>query len=367
MALRTAVIGAGVVSDRHLSGIRANPRTELVAVCDLDVDRARESAKRYGIKAYFESAELFANESLDWVHICTPVETHVPLALESIEAGVPVLIEKPVAESVEAVETLMNASREQDVPVSVVHNHRFGHAIRSARERIETGALGEIRGVDLIYTGSTPPDTPNRGSWAFDLLGGEFEEGLPHSLYLALAIGGYPADRDAVSAHTALRGTYDRPFGYDGAQVGFETEEGVLCNVTVLSGTIPIRIMYVHGTDASIAADLVSQTLLTFDRDYKGSARARALNNLDQVVDRVRGTVDNAVSVLQRTWNGGWEASAALDSIYYQFDREVDALLLQEDPPVPMEEAWWTIALMEAIRDSAADRPEVAITGSPAG
>lgn len=361
MTLRSAVVGAGVVSERHLSGLEKNPRTELVAVCDMDRERAREKALKYGIKAYYDTESLFESEDLDWVHVCTPVGTHVPIAIQAIEAGIPVLIEKPVAETVSEVEELMAASEAADIPVSVIHNHVFDPVIRKLRKRIDNGDLGEIRGVDLQYTGSTPPDTPNRGSWAFDLLGGEFEEGLPHPLYLGLRIAGYPEDRSRVSAQSALRGEYKQDFGYDGAQVGFVTEEGVLCNVSMLSGTIPIRVLYVHGTKASYAADIVSQTLVEFDRDYKGSAKGRAMNNVDQAVDRFTGTLENVASVIRRSRDDSWEVASDLDSVYYQLDREAEALLTGDDPVVPLEEAHWTIALMEAIRESSVAEEEMSV------
>ncbi|MDZ5810250.1 Gfo/Idh/MocA family oxidoreductase [Halorubrum sp. AD140] len=361
MTLRSAVVGAGVVSERHLTGLDRNPRTELVAVCDLDADRADEKALGYGIKAYTDLAEMLERERLDWVHVCTPVGTHVPLALQAIEAGVPVLIEKPVAETVAEVEELAAASREAGVTVSVVHNHVFSPVMRKLRERLADGDLGDVRGVDLLYTGSTAPDTPNRGAWAFDLLGGEFEEGLPHSLSIALRVAGYPRSRDEVSAHTALAGEYEGKFGYDGAQVGYVTDDEVIVNATVLSGTVPVRVLYVHGTETTLVADEVSQTLVTLDRDYKGSSVGRALNNVDQAFDRMSGTVENAVALLRRARDGSWEQEAETNSMFYQFDREIDALLTGGDPATPIEEAKWTIALIEAIRDSVDDGDPVSV------
>ena len=363
MTLRSAVVGAGVVSERHLSGLDRNPKTELAAICDLDEERAGEKAIKYGIKAYYDLDEMLASEQLDWVHICTPVRTHVPLAKQALKAGVPVLIEKPVAETVEAVEELEAASRDTGVSVSVVHNHVFDPVMRKLRSRIDAGDLGEVRGVDLQYTGLTPPDTPNRGSWAFDLLGGEFEEGIPHSLYLALYIAGYPTSRKEITAQTALRGEYKQEFGYDGAQVGYVSDDGVICNAQMLSGTVPVRVLYVHGTEASFAADIVSQTLVEFDRDYQGSPTGRAMNNVDQAVDRIAGTFENAISVVRRSRDDSWETATELDSLFHQLDREADALLTGAEPAIPLEEAKWTITLMESIRESAggkttgSDRP----------
>ncbi|XVH33563.1 Gfo/Idh/MocA family protein (plasmid) [Haloferacaceae archaeon DSL9] len=353
MALRTAVVGAGVVSNRHLPGLQDCPKTELVAICDLDEERAREQARKYSIKAYFDLDELLASEDLDWVHICTPLQTHFALAKTVIEAGVPVLIEKPVAESVEEVEELMELSEEHGVPVTGVHNHKYDMAMRRGMKSIADGDIGRIRGVDLMYTGSTSPDVPNRGSWAFDLVGGEFEEGIPHPLYIGITAAGYPRSEADINAITSLFGDYEYDFGYDSAQVQYVSEEGVLCNIKMLSGTKPVRILYVHGEEGAIAVDFISQTMVKLDRDYKASPRARAQNNLDQIYDRFMGTVDNVAAYARTQRSGDWESRINIESMYHQFDLEAQAIMVGDDPAVPLEEIKWTTALMEAIREHA--------------
>jgi predicted dehydrogenase len=235
MPLRTAVIGAGVVSDIHMSALDECPRTELVAVCDLDEERARTAARRYGIRAVFDVEELLAEGGLDWVHVCTPVQTHLDIARLAIEAGVPVNIEKPVTETVAEAEELTRLSENYGVPVSVTHQHRFDPAMRAAEARLRAGELGELRAANLLYTGETPPDQANRGEWAFDLVGGEFEEGLPHPLYILLGAAGYP-EEGTIRALTQLHGEYERPFGYDGTTVSYRSEAGTLASVTCLGG-----------------------------------------------------------------------------------------------------------------------------------
>ncbi len=355
MPLKTAVIGAGTVSENHLSGLAKNPKTELVAICDLDEELARKKARSYDIKAYFDLDEMLHNEPLDWVHVCTPPQTHLAVATPVLEAKIPVLIEKPVTETIEDFETLVSISEEHDTPFSIVHNHKFDIVMRKVREQIDQGELGQIRGIDLLYTGSTEPDVANRGSWNFDLLGGEFEEGLPHPLYIGLNAGGLPRDDAAVSAQTSLLGSYDMDFGYDCAQVQYVSENGALCTIKMLSGTNPVRILYVHGTEKTLAADLVSQTLINLDRDYKASPKARAQNNVDQAVDRLRGTAENVGLVLKDRRSGGWDTAKERNASYYQFDREADALLTGLDPAVSVDEGRWTVKLQEAIRESVAE------------
>lgn len=364
MSLQTAVIGGGTVSETHLSGLSRNPKTELVAICDLDKDTARSKAADHEIKAYFDVSELLDSERLDWVHVCTPPQTHLAVATEVLEAGVPVLIEKPVTETIEQFEELAAVADREGVDFSVVHNHKFGLVMRQLREAIAAGDVGTVRGVDLLYTGSTEPDTANRGPWNFELLGGEFEEGLPHPLYLGLTAGGLPRSEADVAAQTSLIGDYEMEFGYDGAQLQYVSETGALCSITMLSGTKPVRVLYVHGSESTLAADLVSQTLVRLDRDYKASPLARARNNVDQIADRIRGTAANVGVVLADKRAGDWETAMERNGSYYQFDREAEALLTGTDPMVSVDEARWTVRLQEAIRASVPEERTVADEGA---
>jgi len=353
MTLETAVVGGGVVSDYHLSGLQQCPDTNLVAICDLDESRAREKATKYDINAYADFEGMLARESLDWIHLCTPVQTHLELAQMAIEDGIAVQIEKPVTKSVEEAERLEELVADHDAQVSVVHNHNFAPAMRKATELIEGGTIGELRSVDLLYTGETFPDDVRRGAWAFDLAGGEFEEGLPHPIYMVLKLGGYPAAPESIQATTSLRNEYQQGFDYDSVQFQYTTDAGVLCSGTVLASDIPHKSIQVHGEDGSLEVDIVSQSVTVLDRDYQASPQARAMANVDHIVGRLQGTVENIVSVARRNITDDWESIRNLDSHCYQFDREVQAIQRGEPMPVPVEEGTWTLHVIEAIRAAA--------------
>lgn len=355
MTLRTAVIGGGTVSEVHLSGLSRNPRVELVAICDLDEDIATSKAERYGIKAYTDLEEMLETEDLDWAHVCTPVQTHVPVAKTVIDAGVPVQIEKPITETYEEFEELAAYAAEHDVIVSEKHNHNFDPVVRRARKAMEAGECGEIKGVEVIYTGCSNPDDPNRGPWNFELDGGEFEEGLPHPLYMTLRAGGYPRSEEDIQATTVLRGEYDYDFTYDGAMVQYVTDDDVLCRTTMLGGTRPVRQLIIHGTEKSLTADLISQTLVEHDRNYKAGGKGRALNNVDNVIDRITGTIQNMRAVLKRSNSDDWDTQRLLNAHYYQNHAESIALEAGDAAkmPVPLSESRWMIRLMEEIRQAA--------------
>lgn len=361
MQLRTAVVGAGVVSDTHLSALSACPHTKLVAVCDTDEQRAVEAAHRYDVRALFDVDELLEGMDLDWLHICTPVRTHLPIAKQALEAGIPVNIEKPLTETVPAAEELVELSDRYQVPVSVTHQHQFDPAMRAARQRIESGELGDIRSVDLLYMGETPPDMANRGEWAFDLDGGEFEEGLPHPLYLVLGAGGYPASADGIRVVTDLHGEYERSFGYDGVGVSYRSEDGTLCSAKCVAGSTPHKVLSIYGEKKSLEVDFVSQTVVEARPNFDGSPTAKARNNLSRAKDRLVGTVKNVVQVGKDTIGDDWESHRNLDSHAYQIDAEARALIGNDDLPVPLEEGLWTVQLMEAVRAEANGSRELVV------
>lgn len=355
MTLRTAVVGGGTVSNVHLSSLQRNPRTELVAICDVDEDTANRIAEERGIQAYYDVEDMLDSLQLDWVHVCTPVQTHLAVAKPIIEAGIPVQIEKPITDTYEEFEELAAHAERHGVVVSEKHNHDFDPVVRAALAKRRDGDLGDVRGVDVIYTGSSRPDDPNRGPWNFELDGGEFEEGIPHPLYIGLRLGGYPRDEAAISARTALFDDYDRDFTYDGAQVQYVTADDVLCTTKILGGTRPVRRVLVHGSETSLTVDLISQTIVEHDRNYKAGAKGRVLDNLDEIVDRATGTVANGRAVLRRSRSDDWDTARLLNAHFYQDDAESRALIA-DDPsrmPVPLEETRWTSYLMEAIRDEA--------------
>lgn len=353
MTLSTAVIGAGTVSDVHLSGLKKCPKTELVGVCDLDETRAREQADAYGTKAYTDVDRLIGAEDPDWIHVCTPVQTHLPVAKTVIEAGIPVLIEKPVAPDRETFEELVEFADAHGVRFSVVHNFTFGPSIRRVKSCIESGRLGSIRGVTLRYAGLSRPGDANRGEWAFDLSGGEFEEGLPHPLYVTLATGGHPRSADDVSVTTSLVDSYDRPFNYDNAQLQYVTDDGVLCSAVMLSGDTQERAIHVQGTDGCLTVDHTSHTIEFVEGSYSGAV-GPVMNTATRSTARVTDTARNVFRVAKRAMDeDDWEAARDINGHYYQFDAEAEALLTGGEPAISVDQIRWTTELLDLVRDEA--------------
>jgi len=142
--VRVAVIGCGFWGRNHLRVFSEIPSAELVAAADIDPERARFAEERYGVKAYLKFEEMLEREGIDAVTICTPSITHTEVALKCIEAGVHVLVEKPMTTSVEDGVKLIEAARERGIHLLVGHIERFNPGVQRVKGYIDEGKVGQV-------------------------------------------------------------------------------------------------------------------------------------------------------------------------------------------------------------------------------
>jgi len=146
-ATRAAVVGCGDVSVVHLRAIRNLAGAELVGVCDTDPGRAAAAAGQYGVPAFADHRRLLEATRPDVVHVCTPHNQHVPVAIDCLEAGVAVLVEKPVAHTVaEADRLIAAAAGHPGAQAGICLQNRYNAASVAARELLDSGKLGAVRG-----------------------------------------------------------------------------------------------------------------------------------------------------------------------------------------------------------------------------
>ena len=142
--LRVGLIGCGFFAENHLAAWSSMDDVTLVAVCDLDVGKARSAAERHGARTvYGDAAEMFASEPLDFVDIATTMESHAKLIDLAAGRGVPVIVQKPLAPSWEECVAVVESCRLAGVPFMVHENTRFLTPVRRARAVIISGAIGK--------------------------------------------------------------------------------------------------------------------------------------------------------------------------------------------------------------------------------
>jgi predicted dehydrogenase len=164
--LRVAVIGAHTWAQKaHLPGYAADERVDLVAICDVDRERAEIMGQTFGARrVYTDHRKMLASEALDMVDVCTPTDTHLALSRDVIAAGKHVLCEKPIARDAADAFALSREAAAAKVRSKVGFTFRYSPALRQIRSWIEDGTLGEIFHIHGLEQNSQflDPDFPLR-------------------------------------------------------------------------------------------------------------------------------------------------------------------------------------------------------------
>ncbi|GAA1736974.1 Gfo/Idh/MocA family oxidoreductase [Brachybacterium phenoliresistens] len=143
--LRIGVIGAGSIAQIHLESYRGNPDAEIVAVADINHERARSVADSFGAPdAYGDPHEMLADPSIDAVSVCTWNNSHATWAIAAIEAGKHVLVEKPIARTLAEALEIQRIAEAHDVVVQVGFVRRHAPNCQVLKSFIDAGDLGEI-------------------------------------------------------------------------------------------------------------------------------------------------------------------------------------------------------------------------------
>jgi predicted dehydrogenase len=148
--LRVGVIGCGYWGPNLIRNFSACPLTEVVAVCDANPARLETVGRAFSQIRQVTSVDRLLELPLEAAVIATPVSTHFPLAVRCLEAGLHVLVEKPLAATVPECQALLDLARRQDRLLMVDHTYLFSNAVRRIKTLVDEGWLGDLYYVDSI-------------------------------------------------------------------------------------------------------------------------------------------------------------------------------------------------------------------------
>ncbi|HEX3016118.1 MAG TPA: Gfo/Idh/MocA family oxidoreductase, partial [Desulfobacteria bacterium] len=142
--MRFAIIGCGRIARKHAEAIMSLEQAELVAVCDIIPERAQAFAAKYGAKQYTDYTEMLKLADIDVVTVATPSDLHAPIGIAAAQAGKNVLVEKPMAMTLQTADALIAACKKAGVKLGVIHQNRFNKSIRLLRDALEAGRFGKL-------------------------------------------------------------------------------------------------------------------------------------------------------------------------------------------------------------------------------
>lgn len=338
---RIAVVGAGLIGRSHAS--HAAARARLAAIVD-PADAAAGFADEMQVRRFASLRELLAGETVDAVVIATPNQLHEEQASLCIEAGLPVLVEKPIADTVAAAERIVAASEKAGVPVLVGHHRRHNPIVGAVRETIRSGALGRLVGVHTTCW-FHKPDAYFAAAWRSQPGAGPVYINLIHDIDLLLHYCGEVESVQAAESN-AVRGLAVE----DTAAVLLRFRSGALGTVTVSDAIAAPWSWELTAAENPAYPHLpVTSTML-------GGTRA-SLSVPDMVLWTHEGAADWKNPMTRRTI-----AFAPADPLDLQMRHFSRVALGLEAPLVTAGEALAALKVIEAIKKAAETQRPVFLT-----
>lgn len=288
---RICLVGAGFIARVHADALRTIPGTTVAAVADPNLDAARRLAEAAGgAAAHASAAEALAAGGIDAAHILVPPDIHQAAALPFLEAGIPVLLEKPLAVSGAQCEALLVAARASGARLGVNQNFVFHPAFAALRRMIASGRYGRPNFVDCVY--SVPlaqMQTRQFGHWMFHAPLNILLEQAVHPLSQIAALAGPVRDLRAI-ADPSIEIAPGLPF-FPATTVTLACERMPAQLRYAVGQAFPFWRITVVCDDGVLVADILA------NRAY-AHARTRWLEVVDQAVSGTR----TGAAVLAAGW-----------------------------------------------------------------
>jgi UDP-N-acetylglucosamine 3-dehydrogenase len=246
--LGVAVIGTGFWGKNHARVYKELASTELVAICDVNAERAKSVADQFGVKAYTDSTRMLKNKEVEAVSICTWSTVLAKEALKALKAGKHVLVEKPMASDTKKAEKLLETAEKNDLHLTVGFLMRFIPGMLHIREAVENKKIGEL----VCATAKRVSQWPERIG---DV--GVVKDTAIHDIDVMR----YIADEDPITVYAKTGSMRHRKFE-DYAQIMLTYKDGKSAFIESNWLTpYKTRTLTVTGSDAIMRLDYITQEL----------------------------------------------------------------------------------------------------------
>ncbi|ELY42334.1 Gfo/Idh/MocA family protein [Natronorubrum sulfidifaciens] len=226
--IKTGIVGLGNIGQYHAERL-VELGVPLVGGMDVSSDARSRFAHRYEVEVYEDHHELY--DSVNAIIITTPNKYHELYAVDAFERDLHVLLEKPLAHSIESATRIAEAAAESDGHAMVGFNNRFANTVRIVRNRIDRGEFGDVTHIEANYVRRR--GIPGRGSWFTSRQiagGGALIDLGVHAIDLALFLLGYPGVTEVSGVTRSEFGSseeyaYLEMWGEDAGPAGFDVDD----------------------------------------------------------------------------------------------------------------------------------------------
>jgi UDP-N-acetyl-2-amino-2-deoxyglucuronate dehydrogenase len=253
MALRTALVGCGKVGQLHAQALAGLPESQFVAVCDANLARAQAFAGQYSVQPYTDVRAMVREAGVQALCIATPHPLHAEPALAAAEAGVHVLVEKPLAANLKDCDAMLAAARQAGVQLAAISQRRLFEPVQRVKRAIAAGKIGRpVLGVVAMFNWRDEAyyrSDPWRGKWATEG-GGVLVNQAPHQLDLLCWLMD-----DAIAEVSGFWGNLNHPSieVEDTAVAIVRFQKGGLASITVSVSQKPglFTKVHIHGVNGA--------------------------------------------------------------------------------------------------------------------
>ena len=197
---RIGIVGVGAIGRRHLQIAFEEPECRVVALADPAPEVAQIAAEA-ALPHYDSHAEMLKHEHLHGVIVAAPTQLHAPIGLDLADRGLPMLIEKPFTDTLEAGLSLVSAAAVRRVPICVGHHRRFDPAVLAAREILARNEIGRLIGISGVWA-ARKPDAYFDVAWRREVGGGPVLINMIHDIDMLRSCCG---EIESVYAETTSR------------------------------------------------------------------------------------------------------------------------------------------------------------------
>lgn len=224
--VRFGLIGTGRIGQVHAASIAASPEAELAWVADPFIDGAKAVAARFGGTVTDSPEQLIGSGELDAVLVASPTPTHVDLIEASVDAGLPVLCEKPIDLDIARVDALRLKVAASGVPVALGFNQRFDPSFARVHARVQAGEIGDLEQLSIISRDPGAPPAAYIG-----VSGGIFRDMTIHDFDMARFFVGDIVEVSATGARLFDPGAREHG-DFDTAAVTLRAASGAVVTIT---------------------------------------------------------------------------------------------------------------------------------------